>query len=79
MGLRIWELVSHVVCFCGFPSVVCVSLLTCVLLSSENDWGTAGVNITQVGTFEKAPYKYKLTPLPLVAPIIKLGAGVGKI
>jgi len=48
-------------------------------LGAKNDWGTAGVNITQVGTFEKAPYKYKLTPLPLVAPIIKLGAGVGKI
>lgn len=46
---------------------------------TENDWGTAGVNITQVGNFKKAPYKFKLTPLALVAPLVKLGAGVGKI
>jgi pectate lyase len=48
-------------------------------ISAENDWGQAGVNITQVGTFKKAPYKFKLTPLPLVEPIVKLGAGVGRI
>lgn len=48
-------------------------------MSSENDWGPASINITQVGDFKKAPYKYKLTPLPLVAPIVKLGAGVGRI
>ncbi|KAL2126899.1 hypothetical protein VTI74DRAFT_11648 [Chaetomium olivicolor] len=48
-------------------------------LGAKNDWGPATINITQVGNFQKAPYKYKLTPLPLVAPIIKLGAGVGKI
>lgn len=46
---------------------------------TENDFGKAGVNITQVGNFYKAPYKFKLTPLPLVAPIVKLGAGIGKI
>lgn len=48
-------------------------------MSTENDWGPASINITQVGDFKKAPYKYKLTPLPLVAPIVKLGAGVGRI
>ncbi|KAG7285061.1 hypothetical protein NEMBOFW57_009681 [Staphylotrichum longicolle] len=48
-------------------------------LGAKNDWGTAGVNITQVGNFKKAPYKFKLTPLVLVAPLVKLGAGVGKI
>ncbi|KAK2014525.1 pectate lyase [Colletotrichum eremochloae] len=48
-------------------------------LGSPNDWGNAGVNITQKGTFFKAPYSFKLTPLPLLAPIIKLGAGVGRI
>ncbi|GAB1318012.1 hypothetical protein MFIFM68171_08222 [Madurella fahalii] len=48
-------------------------------LGARNDWGGAGVNITQVGDFVKAPYKYKLTPLLLVAPLVKLGAGIGKI
>ncbi|AEO59664.1 polysaccharide lyase family 1 protein [Thermothelomyces thermophilus ATCC 42464] len=48
-------------------------------LGAKNDWGKATVNITQVGNFRKAPYKFKLTPLPLVEPIVKLGAGVGKI
>ena len=47
--------------------------------SSGNDWGKATVNITQVGTFKKAPYKFKLTPLLLVEPIVKIGAGIGKI
>jgi pectate lyase len=46
---------------------------------AENDWGPATVNITQVGNFKKAPYKFKLTPLVFVAPLVKLGAGVGKI
>jgi len=48
-------------------------------MPTENDWGPASVNITQVGTFTKAPYKFKLTPLPLVPLVVKLGAGVGKI
>jgi pectate lyase len=48
-------------------------------MSAENDWGGAEVNITQVGTFKKADYKYKLTPLPLVPLVVKLGAGVGRI
>jgi pectate lyase len=45
----------------------------------ENDWGPATVNITQVGNFTKADYKYKLTPLWLVQPIVKLGAGIGRV
>ncbi|KAK3900051.1 polysaccharide lyase [Staphylotrichum tortipilum] len=48
-------------------------------LGARNDWGPAGVNITQVGNFKKAPYKFKLTPLLLVEPVVRLGAGVGKI
>ncbi len=37
------------------------------------------MNITRVGTFDKAPYKYKLTPLKLVEEVVKQGAGVGKV
>ncbi|KAH7254524.1 hypothetical protein FSOLCH5_011438 [Fusarium solani] len=48
-------------------------------LGAKNDWGSAGVNITQKGTFYKADYKYKLTPLKLVPTVCKLGAGVGRI
>ncbi|KFA61016.1 hypothetical protein S40285_02737 [Stachybotrys chlorohalonatus IBT 40285] len=48
-------------------------------LGAKNDWGNAGVNITQVGNFTKADYKFKLTPLWLVKPIVLLGVGVGKI
>jgi pectate lyase len=46
---------------------------------TENDWGNAGVNITQKGDFYKADYKFKLTPLKLVPAVAKLGAGVGRI
>jgi hypothetical protein len=52
------------------------NLLTCC---TENDWGPASINITQVGNFTEAPYKYKLTPLPLVPLVVKLGAGLGRI
>lgn len=45
----------------------------------ENDFGTAGVNITQVGNFTKVPYKYTLTPLASVEKLVKKGAGRGKI
>lgn len=45
----------------------------------ENDWGSATINITQVGNFTKAPYKYKLTALKEVAANVKAGAGLGKI
>ncbi|KAK0386630.1 hypothetical protein NLU13_6465 [Sarocladium strictum] len=48
-------------------------------LGAKNDWGPATVNITQVGSFTKADYTYKLTPLWLVQLIVKLGAGVGRI
>lgn len=44
-----------------------------------NDWGSAGVNITQVGDFTEAPYKYKLSPLFLVKTAAKLATGIGKI
>lgn len=44
-----------------------------------NDWGPAGVNITQVGDFTEVPYKYKLSPLFLVKTAAKLATGVGKI
>jgi pectate lyase len=46
---------------------------------AENDFGKATVNITQVGNFTRAPYKYKLTPLKDVTKIVKGGAGIGKI
>ena len=46
---------------------------------TENDWGNAGVNITQKGDFYKADYKFKLTPLKLVPAVVKLGAGIGRI
>jgi pectate lyase len=70
--------------FANLGASTCPPLRGCVLrslltMSAENDFGRAGVNITQVGTFKKAPYKFKLTPLPLVAPIVKLGAGVGRV
>ncbi|KAI6755728.1 hypothetical protein HG531_004834 [Fusarium graminearum] len=48
-------------------------------LGAKNDWGHAGVNITQKGNFYKADYKFKLTPLPLVPAVVKLGAGIGRI
>ncbi|KAM0431426.1 hypothetical protein ACHAPT_005403 [Fusarium lateritium] len=48
-------------------------------LGAKNDWGSAGVNITQKGNFYKADYKYKLTPLKIVPTVCKLGAGVGRI
>ncbi|KAF3936863.1 hypothetical protein ABW19_dt0205436 [Dactylella cylindrospora] len=48
-------------------------------LGYRNDWGAATLNITRVGTFTKAPYRYKLTPLKFVAELVKLGAGIGKV
>ncbi|KAF2677195.1 polysaccharide lyase family 1 protein [Lentithecium fluviatile CBS 122367] len=48
-------------------------------LGAKNDWGPAKINITQVGNFTKAPYKYKLTPLKQVQKVVKAGAGLGKI
>ena len=48
-------------------------------MSAENDFGTATINITQVGNFTQAPYKFKLTPLKDVAKVVKDGVGLGKI
>ncbi|KAK7190904.1 pectate lyase [Paraphaeosphaeria sporulosa] len=45
----------------------------------ENDWGPASINITRVGNFTKAPYKYTLTALGDVEKVVKAGAGLGKI
>lgn len=69
----------------GFANLGASKLRSGSLLSdffnttSENDWGSASINITQVGNFTKAPYKYKLTPLKNVESIVKAGAGLGKI
>jgi pectate lyase len=49
------------------------------MMIAANDWGKATINITQVGNFTKAPYKYKLTPLKQVEKLVKAGAGLGKI
>ena len=46
---------------------------------TENDFGEATVNITQVGNFTKAPYKYQLTSLKELKKVVKAGAGLGKI
>ncbi|CAK1364746.1 putative pectate lyase A [Cercospora beticola] len=48
-------------------------------LGAKNDFGRADVNITQVGTFKKAPYKYSLTPLKSVESVVKKNAGLGKV
>jgi pectate lyase len=50
-----------------------------LMMIAANDWGKATINITQVGNFTKAPYKYKLTPLKQVEKLVKAGAGLGKI
>ena len=49
------------------------------ILLVDNDWGNAGVNITQVGNFTEAGYEYKLSPLKSVKKLVKAGAGIGKI
>jgi pectate lyase len=46
---------------------------------TENDFGKATINITQVGNFTKAPYQFKLTPLNKVAKLVKAGAGLGQL
>lgn len=48
-------------------------------LGAANDFGSAGVNITQTGNFTKADYSYTLTPLDSVKSVVLAGAGVGKI
>jgi pectate lyase len=46
---------------------------------TENDFGKATINITQVGNFTKAPYQYKLTSLDKVAKLVKKSAGLGQL
>ncbi|KAF2642351.1 family 1 polysaccharide lyase [Massarina eburnea CBS 473.64] len=48
-------------------------------LGAKNDWGTAGINITQKGNFTEAPYAYSLTSLSQVQSVVKAGVGLGKI
>ncbi|EOA92143.1 hypothetical protein ACJQWK_03257 [Exserohilum turcicum] len=47
-------------------------------LGAKNDFGSAGVNITQVGNFTTAPYRYRLTPLSQVERVVESGVGLGK-
>jgi pectate lyase len=44
-----------------------------------NDFGNAGVNITQVGNFTSVEYKYELTELEKVEKYVRKNAGIGKI
>lgn len=71
MGLLTLGLVSCHIC--------CMPWIMLNASVIANDWGKAGVNITQKGDFYKAPYKFKLTLLPLVAPVVKIGAGIGRV
>ncbi|KAI1819263.1 pectin lyase fold/virulence factor [Xylaria intraflava] len=48
-------------------------------LGAENDFGSAGVNITQTGNFTAVDYSYSLTPLDMVGSVVLAGVGVGKI
>ncbi|TKX26496.1 hypothetical protein C1H76_1460 [Elsinoe australis] len=48
-------------------------------LGAKNDFGTAGVNITRVGNFTRAPYRFELTPLNKVVSVVNRGSGLGKI
>jgi pectate lyase len=47
--------------------------------STENYFGKAAVNITNIGNFTKVPYKYKLTDLYELPFTVLAGAGVGQI
>jgi pectate lyase len=53
--------------------------LTDLLDFVENYFGDAIVNITQVGNFTKAPYKYKLTDLYELPFVVLAGVGVGQV
>jgi pectate lyase len=50
-----------------------------VNLGAKNDWGSATINITQIGNFTEAPYVYALTPLERVEDLVISGAGLNKI
>ena len=59
---------------CGGRSRTCANTNTV-----ENYFGDAAVNITNIGNFTKAPYKYKLTDLYELPFTVLAGVGVGKI
>jgi pectate lyase len=46
---------------------------------AENYFGKAAVNITNIGNFTEAPYKYKLTDLYELPFTVLAGVGVGQI
>ncbi|KAI0437095.1 pectin lyase fold/virulence factor [Xylaria telfairii] len=48
-------------------------------LGAGNDFGPAGINVTQTGDFTKVDYAYRLTPLDTVKSVVLAGSGVGKI
>jgi pectate lyase len=56
-----------------------IDWLTFFFRCAENYFGDAIVNITQVGNFTKAPYKYKLTDLYELPFVVLAGVGVGQI
>jgi len=50
-----------------------------VNFGAKNDFGGAGVNVTQWGDFKRAPYRYSLTRLGDVEKVVTRGVGIGKI
>ncbi|THW21000.1 polysaccharide lyase family 1 protein [Aureobasidium pullulans] len=50
-----------------------------VNFGARNDFGKAGVNVTQWGDFKRAPYRYDLTRLSDVEKVVTRGVGIGKI
>jgi pectate lyase len=48
-------------------------------LGDENDFTSAGVNITRTGNFTRVDYGYTLTPLDMVKSVVLAGSRVGKI
>ena len=48
-------------------------------LGAQNNFGSAGVSITRVGTFTNPGYLYTLTLLADVQALVQAYAGVGKI
>ncbi|KAF2727040.1 pectin lyase-like protein [Polyplosphaeria fusca] len=48
-------------------------------LGVENDWGGAGVNVTQTGNFTETGYGYGITALGEVEGVVREGAGLGKV
>ena len=50
-----------------------------MVVMTDNDWGSGGINLTHTGTFTSVPYAYTLTPLDEVQAVVQAGAGVGKL